>query len=77
MPKYSELDKDMLRMMNVTERFNYINYLKQMQMEINTKKLTEKDPKTKQWVDEDNNEWDRWSDGNDNSSGDGEDSNEY
>tara|TARA_B100000927_G_C16413205_1_gene448133 strand:+ start:378 stop:611 length:234 start_codon:yes stop_codon:yes gene_type:complete len=77
MPKYSELDKDMLRMMSVTERFNYINALKQMTMEANMKKLTEKDPKTKPWVDEDNNDWDRWSDGDDNSSDDGEDSNEY
>jgi hypothetical protein len=77
MPKYNQLDKDMLRMMTITERFNYINYLKQMQMEINTKKLTEEDPKTKEWVDEDNNEWDGWNDGSDNSSDDGEDSNEY
>ena len=77
MPKYSELDKDMLHMMNVTERFNYINALKQMTMEANMKKLAEKDPKTKQWIDEDNNEWDGWNDGSDNSSDDGEDSNEY
>ena len=77
MPKYNQLDKDMLRMMTVTERFNYINYLKQMQMKINTKKLTEEDPRTKEWVDEDNNEWDGWNDGSDNSSDDGEDSNEY
>lgn len=77
MPKYNQLDKDMLRMMTITERFNYINALKQMQMEINTKKLTEEDPRTKEWVDEDNNEWDGWNDGSDNSSDDGEDSNEY
>ena len=77
MPKYNQLDKDMLRMMTITERFNYINYLKQMQMEINTKKLTEEDPRTKEWVDEDNDEWDGWNDGSDNSSDDGEDSNEY
>ena len=77
MPKYNQLDKDMLRMMTITERFNYINYLKQMQMEINTKKLTEEDPRTKEWVYEDNNEWDGWNDGSDNSSDDGEDSNEY
>jgi len=77
MPKYNQLDKDMLRMMTITERFNYINALKQMQMEINTKKLTEEDPRTKEWIDEDNNEWDGWNDGSDNSSDDGEDSNEY
>jgi hypothetical protein len=77
MPKYNQLDKDMLRMMTITERFNYINYLKQMQMEINTKKLTEEDPKTKEWVDEDNNEWDGWNDGSDNSSDGEDDSNEY
>ena len=77
MPKYNQLDKDMLRMMTITERFNYINYLKQMQMEINTKKLTEEDPRTKEWVDEDNDEWDGWNDGSDNSSDDGEDANEY
>ena len=46
-------------------------------MEANMKNLTEKDPKTKPWIDEDNNEWDRWSDGDDNSSDDREDSNEY
>jgi len=77
MPKYNQLDKDMLRMMTVTERFNYINNLKQIQMEANMKKLTEEDPRTKPWIDEDNNEWDGWSDGGDNSSDDGEDSNEY
>ena len=77
MPKYNQLDKDMLRMMTITERFNYINYLKQMQMEINTKKLTEEDPRTKEWVDEDDNEWDGWNDGSDNSSDGEDDSNEY
>ena len=77
MPKYNQLDKDMLRMMTITERFNYINYLKQMQMEINTKKLTEEDPRTKEWVDEDNNEWDGWNDGSDDSSDGEDDSNEY
>ena len=77
MPKYNQLDKDMLRMMTITERFNYINYLKQMQMEINTKKLTEEDPKTKEWADEDNNEWDGWNDGSDDSSDGEDDSNEY
>jgi len=77
MPKYNQLDKDMLRMMTVTERFNYINNLKQIQMEANMKSLTEEDPRTKPWVDEDNDEWDGWSDGSDKSSDDGEDSNEY
>ena len=46
-------------------------------MEINTKKLTEEDPRTKEWVDEDNNEWDGWNDGSDNSSDGEDDSNEY
>jgi len=71
MAKYQDLNKEMLRMMTITERFNYIAYKKRMAMEL------KKDPRTKQWVDEDNNEWDRWNDGSDNSSGDGEDSNEY
>ena len=43
-----QLDKDMLRMMTITERFNYIAAKKQMQMIIN------KDPNDKDdWVDRD------------------------
>ena len=71
MPKYNQLDKDMLRMMTVTERFNYIAAKKKMILDSKT------DPRTKEWVDEDNNDWDGWSDGGNNSSDDGEDSNEY
>ena len=77
MPKYNQLDKDMLRMMTVTERFNYINNLKQMQMKANMQSLTEDDPKTKPWIDRDNNDWDGWNDGSDDSSDGEDDSNEY
>ena len=69
-----QLDKDMLRMMTITERFNYIAAKKQMQMIIN------KDPNDKDdWVDRDD-------DGGYDSSSDGsrkrgsesyDDSNEY
>jgi len=64
-------------MMTVTERFNYINNLKQMQMKANMQSLTEDDPKTKPWIDRDNNDWDGWNDGSDDSSDGEDDSNEY
>lgn len=33
-----ELDKEMLKMMTITERFNYINSLKEMKMNTNSYK---------------------------------------
>ena len=54
-----QLDKDMLRMMTITERFNYIAAKKQMEMIIN------KDPNDKDdWVDRDDDSgYDSSSDG--------------
>ncbi len=70
-----QLDKDMLRMMTITERFNYLNNLKQMQMNMN------KDPKPKgeEWVDrDDDGGYDSSSDSRDeNDNGYYDDSNEY
>ncbi len=70
-----QLDKDILRMMTITERFNYLNNLKQMQMSMN------KDPKPKneEWVDrDDDGGYDSSSDSRDeNDNGYYDDSNEY
>ena len=70
-----QLDKDMLRMMTITERFNYLNNLKQMQMSMN------KDPKPKneERVDrDDDGGYDSSSDSRDeNDNGYYDDSNEY
>ncbi len=69
-----QLDKDMLRMMTITERFNYIAAKKQMQMTIDKNQEDQTD-----WVDRDD-------DGGYDSSSDGkrkrgsesyDDSNEY
>ena len=38
MPKYNQLDKNMLRMMTITERFKYINDLKKIKMNISQAK---------------------------------------
>ena len=69
-----QLDKDMLRMMTITERFNYIAAKKQMQMIIN------KDPNDKDdWVDRDDDSgYDSSSDGKSNGGRNTvDDSNEY
>tara|TARA_Y100000361_G_scaffold149594_1_gene164065 strand:- start:383 stop:601 length:219 start_codon:yes stop_codon:yes gene_type:complete len=69
-----QLDKDMLRMMTITERFNYIAAKKQMQMIIN------KDPNDKDdWVDRDDDSgYDSSSDGKKNGGDESyDDSNEY
>ena len=67
-----QLDKDMLRMMTITERFNYLKNLKQMKMNL--------DPKQEEWVDGDNDGgYDDSSDGKDelDNGYDYDDSNEY
>ena len=67
-----QLDKDMLRMMTITERFNYLKNLKQMKMNL--------DPKQEEWVDRDNaGGYDDSSDGKDelDNGYDYDDSNEY
>ncbi len=69
-----QLDKDMLRMMTITERFNYIAAKKQMEMIIN------KDPNDKDdWVDRDDDSgYDSSSDGKKNGGDESyDDSNEY
>ncbi len=71
-----QLDKDMLRMMTITERFNYIAAKKKMEIDISKSQAEPIDQND--WVDRDDNEWDSSSDGQD--KGDIEshdDSNEY
>jgi hypothetical protein len=72
-----KLDKEMLKMMTITERFNYINNLKEMKMNISQARA-EQDPKEYPWVDEDNDDYDSFSDGSESdSNGWEDDSNEY
>jgi hypothetical protein len=62
MPKYKDLDKDMLRMMTITERFNYMNQLKQIM--VMGKDPNEKEPNQTEWVDrDDDGGYDNISDG--------------
>ena len=81
-----QLDKDMMRMMSVSERFKYQNDLKRIRLNIDDiKNEADKDEPINgmldesDWVDRDESDWDSSSDGKskrgDNSSGD--DSNEY
>ena len=87
-----QLDKDMMRMMSVTERFNYIAAQKKMQHNIDTSNTTcsysglpsmeayKDKPKTSsdEWVDRDESEWDSSSDGSSNGGSESyDDSNEY
>jgi len=73
-----QLDKDMMRMMSVTERFNYIAAQKKMQHNIDTSNTTcsysglpsmevyqEEHITSSQdeWVDRDESDWDSSSDG--------------
>lgn len=72
-----ELDKKMLKMMTITERFNYINNLKKIKMNISQARA-EKDPKDKPWIDEENSDYDSFSDGSESdNNGWEDDSNEY
>ncbi len=71
------LNKEMLEMMTVTERFNYLNNLKKIKMNISQAKA-EKDPKDKPWIDEEDSDYDSFSDGEDSGRGeDYDDANEY
>ena len=87
-----QLDKDMMRMMSITERFNYIAAKKKMQYNIDTNSVTcsysglpslevyQDEPKTSsdEWVDRDESEWDSSSDGSSKRGSDSyDDSNEY
>tara|TARA_R110001592_G_scaffold7161_8_gene40365 strand:- start:303 stop:551 length:249 start_codon:yes stop_codon:yes gene_type:complete len=79
-----QLDKDMMRMMSITERFKYQNDLKRMRFNMSEIKKEQEEVKSKYtqsnepWIDEDRSEYDDFSDGGDrNDSGNGDDSNEY
>ena len=87
-----QLDKDMMRMMTVTERFNYMAAKKRMQYNIDSNNVTcsysglpsmevyKDEPITSSddWVDRDESDWDSSSDG-ESKRGDNsyDDSNEY
>ncbi len=69
-----QLDKDMMRMMTMTERFNYIAAKKRMEMNISKSQTNNQDD----WVDRDESEWDSSSDGSDRRGDESyDDSNEY
>ena len=78
-----QLDKDMMRMMSVTERFKYQNDLKRMKLNINDIKSEADEPidgmLNEPWVDGDDSDWDRSSDdkSSDGKSSGDDDSNEY
>tara|TARA_B110000211_G_scaffold154172_1_gene174994 strand:+ start:283 stop:519 length:237 start_codon:yes stop_codon:yes gene_type:complete len=75
-----QLDKDMMRMMSVTERFNYINDLKKMKFNVDKIKSNQEPiiENTDEWVDRDESDYDSSSDGGDKRGSDSyDDSNEY
>jgi len=81
-----QLDKDMMRMMSVSERFKYQNDLKRIRLNIDDiKNAADKDEPINgmlnedDWVDRDESDWDSSSDGKSGygESSSGDDSNEY
>jgi len=81
-----QLDKDMMRMMSVTERFKYQNDLKRIRLNIDDiKSEADKDEPINgmlnedEWVDRDNSDWDSSSDrkSSNGEQSSGDDSNEY
>ena len=82
-----QLDKEMLSMMTITERFDYISAKKQMQATIDKNTKSENGtckysglPSTESysWIDEENSDYDSFSDGKDKRGKNTvEDSNEY
>ena len=68
-----QLDKDMMKMMSITERFNYIAAKKKMMLDISSSKP---DPKDEPWVDNEDDDDDYSSDRDSGSDG-ADDSNEY
>ena len=80
-----QLDKDMMKMMSVTERFKYIADKKAMANSISQSKEASLEEQAKhsnwedEWVDRDESEWDSSSDGRSKrgSTSNGDDSNEY
>ena len=90
-----QLDKDM-RMMSITERFNYLAAKKKMMLDISSlevvdledlkkvisslldDRVSKHDPKDDTWVDEEDSDYDNFSDGEDSGcGGDYDDANEY
>ena len=80
-----QLDKDMMKMMSVTERFKYIADKKAMANSISQSKEASLEEQAKhsnwgdEWIDRDESEWDSSSDGRSKrgSTSNGDDSNEY
>ena len=80
-----QLDKDMMKMMSVTERFKYIADKKAIANSISQSKEASLEEQAKhsnwedEWVDRDESEWDSSSDGRSKRGEDssGDDSNEY
>ena len=77
-----QLDKDMMRMMSVTERFKYQNDLKRMKFNMSDANKNKTEPEMlneDDWVDRDESDWDSSSDGKSGygESSSGDDSNEY
>ena len=75
-----QLDKDMMRMMSITERFNYIAAKKKMMLDISGSKHNINEPingmLNEPWVDNEDDDDDYSSDRDSGSDG-GDDSNEY
>jgi len=76
-----EINKDIINFetMSFTDRMNYRAHLAAMMDTIDKINKTKPEPKTDKWIDEDNDEYDSFSDGEDSSRGEGDwdDSNEY
>jgi len=69
-----QLDKDMMRMMTMTERFNYIAAKKRMEMNISKSQTNNQDD----WIDRDESDYDSSSDGSSKRGSESyDDSNEY
>lgn len=71
-----QLDKDMMKMMSITERFNYIAAKKKIMLDISSSKP---DPKDEPWVDneDDDDDYSSRDDEDSRRGGDYDDANEY
>tara|TARA_A100000164_G_scaffold109901_1_gene96731 strand:- start:1716 stop:1949 length:234 start_codon:yes stop_codon:yes gene_type:complete len=74
-----KLSKKLLEQMTISERFNYISALKQMEETISQAKDNVSENGSSSWIDEEDSEYDSFSRGeeHDNDSNYGDDSNEY
>ena len=72
-------NKKLLEQMTISERFNYISALKQMEETISQAKDNVSENGSSSWIDEEDSEYDSFSRGEeyDNDSNYGDDSNEY